>query len=132
MKDTVAGNEEAVAQAIKKVRETNYAPTYYNNEQAMRYAIKMAYISSVDQYMKIEELPSGHGLADIVFVPDRYSRLPAMVVELKRNKPAESAIEQIKKRNYPKVLEGYVGEVLLVGISFDEKTNEHICKIERQ
>jgi hypothetical protein len=30
-------NEEAVAKAIEYVRETNYAPQYYNNEQALRY-----------------------------------------------------------------------------------------------
>ena len=59
LNDTLSGNEDGVARAIEKVRETNYAPQYYNNEQALRYAIKFAYIICVDRFMKIEELPSG-------------------------------------------------------------------------
>ena len=131
LKDTMEGNEEVVAKAIEKVQDTNYSPTFYNHEQSMRYVIKMAYISCVDQYLKVEELPSGHGLADIVFVPKKLSRLPAMVVELKWNKSKDSAIEQIKNRNYPAVLENYGGEIVLVGINYDEKMKEHTCKIER-
>ena len=48
--------------------------------------MKMAYISCVDQYAKVEELPSSHGLADLAFIPKRRSILPAMIVELKWNK----------------------------------------------
>ena len=132
LKDTIAGNEVAVADAIAKVRDTNYAPTFYNSEQALRYAIKMAYISSVDQYIKIEELPSGHGIADVVFLPKRYSHLPAMLVELKWDKTAESALTQIQEGNYPALLQGYGGELLLVAINYDDKTKEHTCKIKKE
>ncbi|MBR1622394.1 MAG: AAA family ATPase, partial [Pseudobutyrivibrio sp.] len=58
LKDTLALNEDAVAEAIDRIRNSNYAPTYYNNEQALRYIIKFAYITCVDQYFKVEELPS--------------------------------------------------------------------------
>ena len=54
-----------------------------------------------------------------------------MVVELKWNKGAEGTIGQIKERNYPEVLEGYGSEVLLVGVSYDEKTKKHECLIEK-
>ena len=91
----------------------------------------MAYISCVDQYDKIEELPSGHGLADIVFLPKRRSALPAMVVELKWNKSAEGAIAQIKEKNYPRILENYGGEIVLVGVNYDEKTKIHSCTIQK-
>ena len=57
LKDTIAGNSEAVAKAIQEVHDSEYAPTFYNNEQSLRYAVKMAYISCVDQYAKVEELP---------------------------------------------------------------------------
>ena len=76
-------NSDAVAKAIQDVHESEYAPTWYNNEQSLRYVVKMAYISSVDQYGKVEELPTGHDIADVVFVPKRRSTLPAMIVELK-------------------------------------------------
>lgn len=129
--DTFAGNGDAVAEAIKRIRETNYAPTHYNNEQSLRYAVKFAYIICVDRYLKVEELPSGKGLADVVYLPKRDTALPAMVVELKWNESADSAIEQIKNRNYPAILQDYVGEIILVGINYNENTNEHTCKIER-
>ncbi len=131
LKDTLNGNETAVVETIKRVRETNYAPIYYNNEQALRYVIKFAYIVCVDYYFKVEELPTGHGIADVVFIPKRDTSLPAMIVELKWNEAAESAIDQIKERNYPAVLNGYGGELVLVGINYDQKTNDYSCKIER-
>ena len=83
LEDTIAGNESAVARAIEKIRNTQYAPTFYNDEQALRYVIKFAYIAAVDQYLKVEELPSGKGIADVVYLPKRRSMLPALIVELK-------------------------------------------------
>ena len=130
-KDTLDGNESVVSETIMRVRETNYAPMFYNNEQALRYVIKFAYIICIDYYMKVEELPTGQGIADVVFIPKRDTALPAMIVELKWNKTADSAIEQIKKNSYPAVLSGYAGELLLVGINYDAKTKEHSCKIEK-
>ena len=118
-------------ETIERVRETNYAPMFYNNEQALRYVIKFAYIICIDYYLKVEELPTGKGIADVVFIPKRDTSLPAMIVELKWNKTADSAIEQIKKRNYPAIMIGYAGEMILVGINYDVKSQDHSCKIER-
>jgi len=131
LKDTLDFNADAVAKAISDVHDSEYAPTFYNNEQSLRYVIKMAYISSVDQYVKLEELPSGKGIADIAFIPSRLSNLPAMIVELKWNHSSEGAIAQIKAKNYPKCLENYGGDVVLVGINYDEKKKVHTCNIER-
>ena len=124
-------NETAVAETIEQVRETNYAPTHYNNEQSLRYVIKFAYIVCVDYYLKIEELPTGKGIADVVFLPNRDTSLPALIVELKWEQSAVTAIEQIKNRNYPAILSGYRGELVLVGMNYNEKTKEHSCKIEK-
>ena len=131
LKDTLNGNEEAVARAVAEVQDSQYAPTFYNNEQSLRYVIKMAYISCVDQYAKIEEMPTGHGIADVVFVPKRSSNLPAMIVELKWNKSSENALSQMIDRKYSSVFKGYGGDVVLVGISYDEKEKVHTCSIER-
>ena len=130
LNDTLSGDGDAVAEAIRKVRATNYAPMYYNNEQSLRYAIKFAYIICVDRYMKVEELPSGSGLADVVYLPKFDTALPALVVELKWNETADSAIDQIKRNDYPAILADYYGEIMLVGINYDTKTKEHTCKIE--
>ncbi|MBQ1392536.1 MAG: PD-(D/E)XK nuclease domain-containing protein, partial [Lachnospiraceae bacterium] len=129
--NTLNGDEVAVADTISKVRETNYAPMFYNNEQALRYVIKFAYIVCIDYYLKVEELPTGKGIADVVFIPKRDTSLPAMIVELKWNESADSAIEQIKKKSYPAIFNGYDGELVLVGINYYEKTKDHSCKIER-
>jgi hypothetical protein len=116
---------------IQDVHDAEYAPTFYNEEQSLRYVIKIAYISCVDQYVKVEELPSGHGMADVVFLPRRRSTLPAMLIELKWNKTAEGAMQQILEKNYPKVLENYGGPIVLAGINYDEKTKKHTCVIVR-
>lgn len=128
LQDTIDGNEAAVAQAIDNIMQMNYAPTYYNDEQALRYVIKFAYLVCADSYMKIEELPSGKGIADVVFIP-RKSTDPTLVIELKWNKSDTAAIEQIKDKNYPTVLKNRNGKIILVGINYDKKTTVHSCKI---
>ena len=131
LKDTLAGSQEQVAEGIARVRNYGYAPDYYNDEQALRYVIKFAYITCMDQYSRVEEMPTGHGIADVIFLPKRRSQLPAMIVELKWNKTAEGAIAQIKDRNYPAALKEYGGEIVLVGVNYDVKTKEHTCRIEK-
>lgn len=73
----------------------------------------------------------GKGFADLVFLPrKRFPDKPALVVELKWDKSAAGAIQQIKEKEYCKSLEGYRGNILLVGINYDKKTREHECEIE--
>ncbi len=55
-----------------------------------------------------------------------------MVIELKRNGTAESGLAQIKEKKYFAPMEHYKGELLLVGISYDEKEKMHSCRIDRQ
>ena len=89
----------------------------------------------IDYYLKVEELPTGHGIADVVFLPKRDTSLPAMVVELKWNQTAEGAIKQIKSRNYPVALKGYGGDILLIGISYNKDApvdqRKYSCRIEK-
>ena len=54
-----------------------------SNEQALRSIIRVAYISCVDEYLKIDDLLSGHGYADVVFFPRKTSSKPLLLVELK-------------------------------------------------
>lgn len=131
MADTIRGDGEAVAAALEEIRGENYAPQFYNNEQALRAIIKYAYISAFGQYLNVEEMPSGKGIADVAFIPTPLSRLPAMVVELKWNKTAGGAISQIKDKKYTAKLRPFAGNILLVGINYDEKTGKHSCLIEK-
>lgn len=131
LKDTLDMNAEKVAQAIETAHSAGTAPLFYNNEQALRSVIRFAYVSCIDEFQTIHELPSGTGYADVVFLPKKKSSLPAVVIELKWNKTAESAIRQIKEHKYPKILEGIGCDILLVGINYDADTKKHSCVIEK-
>lgn len=80
---------------------------FYNNEQALRSVIKMAYLSSMDYYSKMEEIPAGKGVADILFFPKAGSQKPALIVELKWNQSEQKALNQILDKSiqvYSKVI----------------------------
>ncbi len=53
-----------------------------------------------------------------------------MFVELKVNSTPEDAIKQIKERKYFNSLGEYHGKVLLLGISYNDKTLKHNSQIE--
>lgn len=131
LKQTLNMDEEAVAEAIEKAHKASAAPISYNNEEALRSTIRIAYISCLDEYTVIDELPSGHGYADIAFVPKRALSLPVILIELKWNKTDTGAIRQIKEKDYPQVFNDFGGEILLVGINYDAKSKKHTCKIEK-
>ena len=131
LKETLNMNSEAVATAIETAHSAGTAPLFYNDEQALRSVIKFAYISCIDEFLRIEELPTGKGYADVVYLPKKGSAMPVLLIELKWNKSDEGAIKQIKNNKYPQILENYGGDVLLVGINYDEKSKKHSCIIEK-
>lgn len=128
---TLDGDEAYVAQSLDTLHTSKVAPQLSNNEQALRSLIHQAYIAAIDEYVQIQELPSGKGYADVVFIPRKGSDRPAMIVELKCDGSAEGAIAQIRDRRYPQVVEQLSGEVLLVGVNYDRKSKRHECRIER-
>lgn len=131
LQDTLNMDEKAVAKAIEKIHRTISAPIFYNNEQALRSVIHLAYISCTGNYTEIQELPSGNGYADVVFIPKKNSRFPILVIELKWNKSAESAIKQIYNNHYPDILASHGSDMLLIGINYNTRTKTHSCKIEK-
>lgn len=124
------GNEDFVAKAVQRAHyESSYLQ--YNDENALSYTISLVFYVARNYYTVIKELPTGKGRSDIVYIPRKqFSDKPALLIELKWNRTAKSAIEQIKEKCYPKALEEYTGNLLLVGINYDEKTKKHSCKIE--
>lgn len=133
--DTIHMDAEAVAAQIEKVHIEATNPLNANNGNALRAVIQLAYFSYKDHYIKMEELPTGYGYADIVYLPKQSEMVPALVIELKWNQSPDTAIEQIKQRRYPEVLQGYSGEILLVGINYDKAApaghRKYSCVIER-
>ena len=55
---------------------------------------------------------------------------PVIVIELKWDKSAVGAIEQIKEKQYGNALKDYQGNLLLAGINYNKKTKKHECVIE--
>ena len=131
--DTVRKDEEAVAIQIEKVHAEETAPLHYNREESLRSVIKLAYYSYRDHYLQFEELPAGEGYADIVYFPRTDSDWPVLLIELKWNKNADGAIDQIRKKKYPSVLENCGRPILLVGITYDKDAKagekKHTCRI---
>lgn len=126
-------DSEKVAQSIERIHSEYASAIQYNNENSLSSVLTIAYLSSMNYYFKpIREFPTGKGFADFIFLPksEYTGEYPALVVELKWNQDAETAVRQIKEKNYPQALMPYVGNILLVGISYDKKTKTHECMIE--
>ena len=125
---------DQVAKQIERIHTEYVSMIQYNDENSLSSVLTIGYLSAMKYYFKpVRELPSGRGFADFVFIPkpEYISNYPALVVELKWNKGAQTAIQQIKEKKYPDTVRQYTGKILLVGISYDKKTKVHICIIEK-
>ena len=128
---TLEGDEEAVAKGVDAVHDESTSILSYNNENSLACVISLAYYAARNHYIVHRELASGKGFADIVMIPRKNVDSPALVVELKFNRDADAAIDQIKRKQYPAKLEQYAGNLLLVGVNYDKETKTHTCKIEK-
>jgi hypothetical protein len=131
LKDTIEGRDEVVANAIDIIHADNTSILQYNDENSLACVLTLAYYTVRKDYKVIRELPAGKGFADIVLLPRQYSDKPAVILELKYNQSADSAIQQIYDKRYAGVLKDYIGEVVLVGINYDKQSKKHTCKIEK-
>lgn len=128
---TIRGDSEKVAKLLELSHETYSSVMEYNSENALSCAITMAYFTAPAYYTIIRELPSGKGFADIALIPRADSgNKPAMIIELKWNMDADTAIKQIKEKRYAGMLKGYGKDVLLVGVNYNKTSKKHECIIE--
>lgn len=122
---------EAVAAGIERAHN-EISILQYNNENSLSCTIHLAFYFAREYYTIVRELPTGKGFADVCFVPRKmFLDKPAVIIELKWNKDAEGAIEQIKNRKYVETLKDYKGNLLLVGINYDKNSKKHSCAIEK-
>lgn len=124
------GEEKAVAEAVAKAHREACSILQYNNEGSFQSAIHLAYYYAKTYYTIINELPAGKGFADVAFIPYK-TDVPAIIIELKKDDGVDTAIDQIKERKYHEALEKYKDNLLLVAISYNSKTKEHSCRIEK-
>ncbi|KIR03720.1 N-acetylhexosamine 1-kinase [Lachnospiraceae bacterium TWA4] len=124
-------DEERVAQGVEKAHE-EISILKYNDENALSCTIQLAFYYAREYYQMVRELPTGKGYADICLIPrPRYTDIPAIIIELKWDKKAQTAIDQIRKKNYPNALKDYKEQLLLCGINYNKASKKHECKIER-
>ena len=131
MEATLKGDAKTVADRIDEIHSANVSVLSYNNENSLSCIITIAYYVAQKDYVLIREMPAGKGFADIVFLPRKQVNKPALLVELKWDKTAKGAINQIKERKYLETVKDYIGDVLLVGINYNLKDKKHECEIEK-
>ena len=125
-------NSEAVAKICDEAYQDHTSILTYNNENSLANVIAISlFLSTTNTYNVVRELPTGKGYADLVYLPKPGVNKPALLIELKYDKSAQTAITQIKEKNYLQFFKDYKGEVLLVGINYSKGTKTHQCIIER-
>ena len=107
------------------MNDENTSILQYNNENSLSCILSLAYYSARTNYTIHRGLAGGKGYENLVFIPRKGCQTPAVIVELKWNHSAETAIEQIKRKEYVKSLKDYSGEILMVGISYDKNAEKH-------
>ena len=125
---------ETVANLLAKVHEDKVPVLEYNSESALRYVVLIAYLAAEKDYLApLNEFPTGKGFADIVYLPKKVSKngKPALIIELKKDASAKTALEQIKERDYVSRVKEYTDNILLIGINYDSKSKQHSCIIEK-
>ena len=124
-------DETAVALGVERVHQ-EISALEYNDENSLSCTVSLAFYFAREYYTVIREFPTGKGFADLCFIPRKmYADKPAVIVELKWDKSARGALEQVKDREYVEALKEYKGNLLLVGVNYDKKTKTHTCVIEK-
>jgi hypothetical protein len=129
--DTIAGDDEAVARALEAAHSDDTSILSYNDENSLACVVSLAYYYAQNDYHIHREYASGKGFADLVMIPRKNVNSPAILVELKYNKDADTAISQIKRKDYPSKIAEYAGKLLLVAINYDKQQKTHSCLIEK-
>ena len=133
LSNTINGDSDKVAAIIEKFHSSACSSLKYNNEDSLAFVVCYAYFACNENYLPfIREFPTGKGFADIVFIPKegKWRSNPILVIELKWDKTAQTALNQIKERHYPEYFENSKGNIVLVGINYDKDSKKHTCKIE--
>lgn len=159
---TLKGDTKTMEEILQYTHNTETPLLDYNDETELTAVVNLVYLAARDSYYveRLETPPScasaasrichaenasrlsdaknkaGKGFVDFIFYPERTGD-DGIILELKVGDAPETAIAQIKDRNYILKFRGkmaekkrHSGRVRLVGIGYDKKEKEHHCKIE--
>ncbi len=133
LKDTLHRDEGRIALVFREIHHRYTDPKAYNSEATLKETVDLAYYTAERFYIRMYEIPSGEGYADMILYPKANCAWPLLIIELKKNSAVETGIQQIRERKYPERFKDYGGrELLLVSISYDadKPEKEHHCRIE--
>lgn len=128
---TLRGDAEAVSRGVDAAHDEHTSILSYNDENSLACVLSLAYYYASNDYIIHRELATGKGFADLVLIPRKNVDSPAIVIELKYDKAVDTAIEQIKRRQYPAKVAQYTGNLLLVGITYNRESKQHETQICR-
>lgn len=162
LKATYDGDEDTVGKMLAIVHTTESPLKAYSDEAELSGSVKLAYIAARNKYNmeRIETPPrcarrqvapsigrnaahldgakdqAGIGYVDYIFYPHNRSD-DGIIIELKVDDSPETALQQIKDKDYALKFKGKVGEqpkttgrIILVGIGYYKKDKVHRCRIE--
>ncbi len=129
----IHGDEVGVAAILDKIHCELASILTFNDENTLACVVMYACYTARRDFFVFRELPSGVGFVDIALIPLPSRGLPAVLVELKWDKTADTAIKQIYNRKYTSAFDDYQGEIVLVGVNYNKESKDkmHECKIER-
>lgn len=129
--ETLKFNISYIEKALYKIHSEYVSLIHYNSEDSLRYVILFAYQFCLNDYELLQEVESGKGFADVIYLPKIVRNKPALIIELKYGKSAKEAIQQIKDKNYVQKVIKTTNNILLIGINYNKDTKEHECLIEK-
>ena len=127
--ETIKGNIDFINQTLDYDHKELAGPFNKNKEDILGIIVQISYYYCKRYYNVKKEDTSTKGRADITFTPYDNEHTP-MIVELKVNSTPSDAIKQIIEKEYFNCLGDYHGDVILLGISYNDKTLKHESKIE--
>lgn len=133
---TKNGDTKTMSEILEYAHNTESPLLYYNNEAELAAVIRLVYLEARDFYQIEREDKAGIGYVDFIFYPMKKTD-DCIILELKVDKTAEEAVQQIKTRQYALKFQGklgeeppYTGRILAVGIGYNRKDKKHHCIVE--
>lgn len=135
---TKAADTETMVEILERVHNTESPLIRYSNEAELSKVITFVYLQAREYYDIRLEDRSGTGYVDYIFYPYKKED-DGIIIELKVDGTANSALQQIKDRRYAQNFDGRLGEepkctgrILAVGIAYNRKdeSKRHECKVE--
>ena len=128
---TVKEDIHTVETIMNEIVCEKHAPHFSDRATALMLIIKYAFIYVVGRFTIREEYSSDISAAVLSCIPYKDTNFPVIMIEYKASDSHDCLIEYIKGEKYATDMKSFAGNIILVGINYDEKTGKHTCTIER-